>query len=104
MNSNIKKDANLKKIKKIYEQLKESNGRKSSGRFDDDDDDDEDDEDNDDDQNKLDDNSASFIGYRIGEIADPKHPCYETQLIERTTCGVRNKPCDDDIYGRPGTL
>lgn len=75
-----KRDDNLRRIIKLYQKL-----TSKGNRFNDDDDDDE---------NELSD-------FDVMEISDSDHPCYEMGLIERETCGMKNKPCDDDSNGVP---
>lgn len=29
------------------------------------------------------------------------HPCIDEILVEKQTCGLRNKPCEHEIYGIP---
>lgn len=81
-----KRDENLQKIIKLYKKLTSKRNNFNN--------DDEDDEDDDEENDELSD-------FDVMEISDSDHPCYEMELIKRETCGERNKPCENDIYGMP---
>jgi hypothetical protein len=34
-------------------------------------------------------------------VSSPKHPCTDVELVQKQTCGMRNKPCEHEIYGMP---
>lgn len=34
-------------------------------------------------------------------VAKSDHPCINEALVEKQTCGMRNKPCEYEIYGIP---
>lgn len=34
-------------------------------------------------------------------VSSPKHPCINVELVQKQTCGMRNKPCEHEIYGTP---
>jgi hypothetical protein len=34
-------------------------------------------------------------------VAKPDHPCNGEILVEKQTCGMRNKPCEHEVYGIP---
>ena len=34
-------------------------------------------------------------------VTSPKHPCIDIELVQKQTCGMRNKPCEHEIYGTP---
>lgn len=84
-----KRDENLQRIIKLFKKL----SSKRANIIDDDDEDEEDDEEND-----------ELSDFDVMEISDSDHPCYQTELIKRETCGERNKPCENDIYGMPRTF
>lgn len=79
--SHQKQDENLQRIKKLYNKLSSKRHQ-----YNDDDDDDEENE---------------WSDLNVRAISDSDHPCFEMELIERVTCGMNNKPCENDIYGMP---
>lgn len=34
-------------------------------------------------------------------VSKSSHPCVNEVLVEKQTCGMRNKPCEYEIYGIP---
>lgn len=48
-----------------------------------------------------DENEIELSDLDVMKISDTDHPCFETELIERVTCGMKSKPCENDIYGMP---
>lgn len=34
-------------------------------------------------------------------VSSPKHPCINVELVQKQTCGMRNKPCEHELYGTP---
>lgn len=34
-------------------------------------------------------------------VSKSNHPCINEVLVEKQTCGMRNKPCEYEIYGIP---
>lgn len=74
-----KRDENLQKITKLYLKLTSKNNRYEN--------------DDDDEQNLSD--------LDVEQISDSDHPCFEMELIERVQCGMKNKPCENDIYEMP---
>lgn len=34
-------------------------------------------------------------------VSRSDHPCYDEALVEKQTCGLRNKPCEYEIFGIP---
>lgn len=34
-------------------------------------------------------------------ITKADHPCVDEVLVEKQTCGMRNKPCEYEVYGIP---
>lgn len=52
---------------------------------------------NDEDAGKL----ESLSDQEIVGVAKPNHPCSSEVLVEKQTCGMRQKPCEHEIYGIP---
>lgn len=34
-------------------------------------------------------------------VSKPTHPCINEIFVEKQTCGMRNKPCEHEVYGIP---
>ena len=34
-------------------------------------------------------------------VTKPNHPCIHEELVEKQVCGMKNKPCEHEIYGIP---
>lgn len=47
---------------------------------------------------------ASLSDHEILGVAKPNHPCFNEILVEKQTCGMRQKPCEHEIYGIPRKL
>jgi hypothetical protein len=43
----------------------------------------------------------SLSDHEILGAAKPNHPCFNEILVEKQTCGLRQKPCEHEIYGIP---
>lgn len=43
----------------------------------------------------------SLSDQEIVGVAKPNHPCFNEILVEKQTCGMRQKPCEHEIYGIP---
>ena len=37
-------------------------------------------------------------------VSSPKHPCINVELVQKQTCGMRNKPCEHEVFGMPRKL
>lgn len=60
----------------------------------------------DDDEKKANETSESrelenLSDHEILGVAKPNHPCFNEVLVEKQTCGMRQKPCEHEIYGIP---
>lgn len=75
-----KRDENLQRIIKLYHKLTSKTNRYNNDDYDDDDD---------------------LSDLDVMEISDSDHPCDGLEMIDRQTCGMKNKPCEDDINGMP---
>ncbi|CRL03830.1 CLUMA_CG016442, isoform A [Clunio marinus] len=76
-----RRDENLQKIIHLYNKLTSRNNRYN------------------DDYN--DDDEKNFMETDVREISVQDHPCYGTELIDVSFCGVRDQQCDDDEHGIP---
>jgi hypothetical protein len=61
-----------------------------------------------DDNNEAEENEASesredeeLSDHEILGVAKPNHPCSKEVLVEKQTCGMKNKRCEYEIYGIP---
>lgn len=34
-------------------------------------------------------------------VSSQRHPCINEELVQKQTCGMRNKPCVHEVYGMP---
>jgi hypothetical protein len=37
-------------------------------------------------------------------VSSPTHPCINVELVQKQTCGMRNKACEHELYGTPRKL
>lgn len=47
------------------------------------------------------DEDSNLSDLEILGVSSPKHPCINVELVQKQTCGMRNKPCEHEIYGTP---
>ena len=102
---NQPEDENLEKIVNLYRKLNNMSPKAKHSRFNKVEEEEEEEEEDDDEANEDDDENGEeeddMSDFDVMEISDSDHPCYGIDLIERKTCGERNKPCEDDMYGMP---
>lgn len=65
-----------------------------------------DDDDDDDDRAKKENDMESFNGEAMSDleilgVSSSKHPCINEEIVQKQTCGMRNKPCEYEVYGIP---
>jgi hypothetical protein len=46
-------------------------------------------------------NEEALSDLEILGVSSPRHPCINEELVQKQTCGMRNKPCVHEVYGLP---
>lgn len=58
-------------------------------------------EENEEENNETEESSREETDLEILGVSKADHPCVDEVLVEKQACGMRNKPCEYEIYGVP---
>jgi hypothetical protein len=99
IDKNSSANDHVHRILKLFKKFNAKNNKYQNeiNNVDGSDDDDDDDGGNNGDNSHEDEMSdAEILG-----VSSPNHPCINEELVQKQTCGLRNKPCEYELYGMP---
>jgi hypothetical protein len=85
-------------VRKIFKLFKKFNMRNNKYRNEINDDEVDEGDENEEDEKRR---ELELSDLEILGVSSPKHPCINEELVQKQTCGMRNKPCEHELYGMP---